>query len=511
MTPHGRAVILPAMCPLLHRCAWLFGLASSACVIPNPNHCANLEGDATCIERGEGRHCTLCTRDNGCVADKPTAECTPDTPPVAGSSTTDAGGTTEGTDPSGSGTDNATSDGPAVDCDAEGTRDEDCPSEQPYCSGGTCVACDVAGGDDFCGGLDPAAPVCNDERVTCEPCTRDDLGSCPSDEVCGPRFTCVGCRLSSDCDSGACNPSSQSCVRGGVRWVDNGASNCPTDGTGTEISPFCTLGAAVADIAMSATGIIMLVGGGDDYDTELAITGGRTVAVVGVDNPNLAPPGTAVSVSTNSTALLSGLRIRESTTGVSCQSSTVALDDVAVISNGTGLMSTDCEVWVARSTVAGSDAGGIVADGGRVNLYAAMIVGNSGDGVDAASADLDMAFTTVAGNGGDALNCGDATMRSSIVVSSMADGSVNCSGLAVSDSALTKIPVTAKATDSVEVGSHDPSWFDNVNLLDYHLADPDSPFTDVGLWREGDPFEDIDGDSIPLSLGTRVFPGADQP
>jgi len=490
----------------------LLGWAASGCLIPNPDHCANLEGDATCIERGEGRYCTLCTRDNGCVDEKPTADCTPDTPPVSESSTTAATGGTANPDPTGTaGSDDASSDGPSVDCNAEGMQDETCPSETPYCSEGACAACDAAGGDDFCDALDAAAPVCNEARATCEPCISGVAGSCASDEVCGQSFSCVGCRLSSDCDPGGCNPSAQACVGGDVRWVDSGASNCPADGSGTQVDPFCTPGAAIADIAMASSGVIMLVGGGEDYATELVITGGRTIAIVGVDNPSIAPTGAAISVSTNSTVVLSNLRIREAMTGVTCQASTVALDDVAIVGNETGIMATDCDVWVQRSTVASSDNAGIVADGGQLNLYTTMIVGNSGDGVDAPNADLDMGFTTIAGNGADALNCNGGMVRSSIIASAIEKGSLSCPGLVVSDSALSRISDDATATDSIELPEYDEAWFANVDILNYHLAGPGGPFADVGLWREGDPFEDIDGDAVPLSLGTRVFPGADQP
>ena len=355
-------------------------------------------------------------------------------------------------------------------------------------------------------------PTRRQGRATCEACTRDASGSCESDQVCSQEFSCIGCRVSSDCDPGGCNPAAQSCVSGGVRWVDASASNCPTDGDGSQGNPFCTPGAAIADIDMAGSGIVMLVGGGGDYDTELVISGGRTVAIVGVDNPNISLMNTAVSVSTNSTVVLSGLRIREAMTGVSCQGSTIALDDVAVIGNETGIASTECDVWVQRSTVASSDAAGITADGGRLNLYASMIVGNPGDGVDTDGTDVDIAFTTIAGNGLDALNCNGATMRSSIVASPNARNTLTCPGLVVSDSALVEVSDTAEATDTIELPTYDPMWFGNVDLLDYHLRDPDeSPFADVGLWREGDPFEDIDGDPVPLSLGTRVFPGADQP
>jgi hypothetical protein len=52
-------------------------LLSSACTIPNENHCGNHDGDQTCAEGyGDAIHCSTCVADNdGCVAEMPSDVC----------------------------------------------------------------------------------------------------------------------------------------------------------------------------------------------------------------------------------------------------------------------------------------------------------------------------------------------------------------------------------------------------------------------------------------------------
>ncbi len=58
--------VLPALLALL-----------PACSVSNTNHCGNLEGNATCSQRGAAApYCNICVADNnGCVAELPDATC----------------------------------------------------------------------------------------------------------------------------------------------------------------------------------------------------------------------------------------------------------------------------------------------------------------------------------------------------------------------------------------------------------------------------------------------------
>jgi hypothetical protein len=70
--------------------SFAFAAALGACSTPNLNHCANLQGDATCAARGGGTpFCSKCTADNnGCVADPVEALCDGGSTSVADTSTT---------------------------------------------------------------------------------------------------------------------------------------------------------------------------------------------------------------------------------------------------------------------------------------------------------------------------------------------------------------------------------------------------------------------------------------
>jgi hypothetical protein len=108
------AVVLRPLLPLLAL------VALPACSVVNNDHCANLEGDATCRERDAAApYCSLCLPDNnGCFAEAPADAChavttplvtsTGDTSAVASSSETSATTTTPIDPPTtGSGTDSA--------------------------------------------------------------------------------------------------------------------------------------------------------------------------------------------------------------------------------------------------------------------------------------------------------------------------------------------------------------------------------------------------------------------
>jgi len=82
----------------------LLAALSPACSVANPDHCANLEGDATCEQRGQERPwCSMCVGDNdGCLAERPAERCQASTL-AAVTSTASTGQPTSGTSESSSG------------------------------------------------------------------------------------------------------------------------------------------------------------------------------------------------------------------------------------------------------------------------------------------------------------------------------------------------------------------------------------------------------------------------
>lgn len=148
-------------------------LVAAGCSVPNPNHCGNLDGDATCRGRDPGRpYCSLCVgADDGCVA-APVAEPGCGFGGATGTSaatTTGAAATTSssatGPDPSTSG---VTSTGADASTGTTGTSTTDATTG----SGTT----DMTSGTGSSGTTDPG-PMCgNGVREGMEGCDGEDFG-----------------------------------------------------------------------------------------------------------------------------------------------------------------------------------------------------------------------------------------------------------------------------------------------------------------------------------------------
>lgn len=238
------------------------GLGLTACPttdrVPNSDHCANLDGDASCIAWNVnlpfcGRGSCYPDARDGCVAELPedpacyspcgdgmctggttladssttgtsvgTSSVGSTTSATSGTSSTDdiTGATTDAqtetsvssSDATDSSTDESSTSGilPPVDC----VEDSDCAVlDDPLrsiCADEICTQCDNV---DARGCDDPLAPLCSDN--TCVPCTSDDLGACEGTDtpVCFDD-ACVPC---SDDDPGICAEqdlvcSDQACV-----------------------------------------------------------------------------------------------------------------------------------------------------------------------------------------------------------------------------------------------------------------------------------------------------------
>jgi hypothetical protein len=237
--------------PLRGRAALALGLLGG-CSVPNPNHCAVLEGDATCrLRSGDTPHCSLCVGENdGCVADPVETVCAAATAPLpatttgapttgdpattdpstsagtstgttdpttgdptTGTSTGDTGTSTDdtGTDDTSTGTTTTTdtSTGTTTTSDGESTTGDstttDTSTGDPMCGD------DVAEGDEICDGADVNGLTCkqsnpvkfNGGAMKCNAdCSAYDDSKCclASGQLCGngivqpccAPFTCQG-------------------------------------------------------------------------------------------------------------------------------------------------------------------------------------------------------------------------------------------------------------------------------------------------------------------------------
>jgi hypothetical protein len=134
VVPEPKPTVRLATTPREHREAWclallLLLLLGSACVvIDDPNHCWNLDRDATCEELYPGGSvCSRCARGfNGCVdPDDVPAACLDD----------DAASSSE------SGAAESSGDSETNTCTGEGPS-EACPADAPYCVSGSCASGD---------------------------------------------------------------------------------------------------------------------------------------------------------------------------------------------------------------------------------------------------------------------------------------------------------------------------------------------------------------------------------
>jgi len=236
-------------------------------VIPNPNHCANLTGNAYCIGEYEatrpycgvgleGCYPRLPGAGDGCLEfqpeedecyspcggrqnlhDDPDQTCEQFPPTTVGTTTVAESTTTSNTSSSTGDTTTSTAEGETTDGDPEASNttelaesssestgptgclaDEDCPSAAaPACDPGTgtCVPCSASGTPDAsCETFDPETPVCFEDA--CVACTNDNAGACAGETPACVENTCVECtpEVLDACtaDEPACGPQN-SCVQ----------------------------------------------------------------------------------------------------------------------------------------------------------------------------------------------------------------------------------------------------------------------------------------------------------
>jgi hypothetical protein len=485
---------------------------SAACVvIDDPDHCANRDGDATCVEENDvGWMCSSCTRGNhGCVMSPPPEGChdtAADMESTAGPTSSEGDDDTDATAETG------------TDCEPG------CEGAAPYCIDMQCVSCGDAGGDAFCDAIDPALPQCHPGTGLCVACYADPSPACVApDAFCDDAFECGGCTEHAQCPDSACDLETGQCMDDATQlWVDN--QTCVEPAMGTEESPYCSITDAVAVIGAGDTQSVIHVLGGMPYSDVIAWTdcaSDRTLAVLGSGgvvtlqgDPNVA------DVTCGNTLYLSRLRlITGQAAGVHCDAARVWIDESTLYQNEIGVDAVGCRAHVRRSQILQTTSIGIRTDDESDLWLSSSIIGSGGDpkttsrAILATTGTVDIRFSTIANNLGSSepsFWCSGNTtgaVRNSIF-GAPGGSSVDCPTVDFFTSALDD---AAMATDGNVHVLYQGDWFADPAEDDYHLGAGTVPdgYLEGGVWQPGDPRVDIDRDARTDTPGAVVSIGAD--
>ncbi|MEZ4384769.1 MAG: hypothetical protein R3A79_25795 [Nannocystaceae bacterium] len=487
---------------------------------PSATNSTNETSD--CEEGSEGCACVLeSTCDPGLIC--ASKMCVPS------GQTTDAteSSTTESMTGTASSTTEMTSDTGGECSPPDGSANQYCVGQdpgRPYCNAaGSCVDCT---GLAACG-VD--APVCDPNSGVCVLCIPGDDEACVGQTpVCDPgTLSCVACEAHDECGDGACNLFTGECLaEEAAIWVDNSNPDCASDG-GTEATPYCTLGEAMVEVVQGILGdeAVIHVGGGP-YESTITVPSGRKVAIRSLDAGKRvaigAADGAIITVEPGSTALLDGLVLTGNGIGdgLVVDNAFLWIDRTEIADNsGYGIFAKASQVKTRGLVVTKNADGGIVANAGAFHFENSFATANSTDENDFGAfnvlggADLQVLYSTVVANNtiiGDpgSLRCagdvGAVKIRNSILVAG--NSTIDCPSASISHSVL-------------DTPSNDPSnlmWsFDGISEIltsdgGVYRAKAGTALADVGLWVDGDPQGDFEGDARPEEESAD-YAGADVP
>lgn len=500
-------------------------LAPACSVIPDPAHCANRDGDATCgqINGGAYPHCSICTRFNdGCVDYEVEDRCLPPTGAEGVASASESGSGSASVSESG------TSSGmPVPDCEGSGMVDE-CPAELPFCVDGSCAGCAAAGGDEACAAVSSATPQCHPNTGGCVECYATPSPACSETKpFCNTEFECGGCTTHDDCPDSACNLFRGTCMDDALHiWLDD-AENCDNGGPGSKSEPVCTIDAALNRIATGKSGVIH-AGAGAYSKLRLESCAVRYVAVLGessvttIFNTSEVPGASTINVVCGNELMLDNVRIRRNVDApVACSNGgRIALTRARVDDGLRGVQADDCSVISRRSrylelrgaAFEATNAADLDLEG---DIIAATVSDEDSMTVDAGvvvdGSTVAMRFVTLADNIDDNVACSgsyDVSAHSSIIINEVGGASFACSDAEVDHSV-----IDSTLTNGIEnaAPAFDGGWFENRGQHDYRLGDGAAALDGIGRWVAGDPRVDIDGDPWPDVSGSASYPGADRP
>jgi hypothetical protein len=487
---------------------FLVGLAvgASACVPfsePNPNHCAQQDGDAACKKKfGDERpYCVMCGEgaydNDGCVEKQPTnLECYSPCGEMQSHEENSSCITFGEGDGDGDGDDGGDGDGDGGDEPMPCMGPEDCSDATPFCDSGECVDCDGMPAD-ACMGLSADTPVCADGA--CVQCDAGDTTACEHDKPICEMNACVACTEHEQCPSSACNLSVGNCIEQVLHVDGNDDVDC-VNGDGSADKPYCELGEALSASSGEALIFIHAKSEGKVYQ-EVNTVGDDTIVLFGVPSESGERP------------ILQGLKNGLPVLLVE-QGGNLSLRDVQISGSDAEGLRVAGNAWIEQSFVINNDEGGIVVDGGTLVVENSFVGGHQDDefAVNVMAGSATMTYVTLAGGHGmaAALICADDTttvVRNSLLVAQTDDSELQCTDAQVSDSALEEM-----VTGNVALGPMNTDWFEDYEVGDFHLTDnPPETINMAARWRTGDPVTDIEDDDRPMTDDSPDFAGADVP
>lgn len=466
---------------------------------------------------------------NGCVMasemrdQEPGVEgCQDGTPPDTTTMTAESS-TSMGSDPTVSTTvdpdSSGTTDGSTTSSTTSGDCDPECGGTTPYCVDETCYGCeDLPGGCEALGG----GAACDTGSGLCVECTEEHTSGCPDAMPACVDNMCQACDEHAQCPDSACNMATGACMPNApVIYVDN--DDC-AGGDGTSENPVCTINAGLGLIA-GGVGTIR-VRPGALYQEAVLIGGGLSIALVGVDGlPEIRAGVETIRATGGSNLFLANVDLRNNNSMsavLDCDNSAVWTHDTFIRDNmGVGVRSlSGCDLALSRTRIVQNDEGGLNTVNSNVSLVNSVVGSNNlgGDsevsGLRLQGGTFDILYSTIANNESmtfaDGIICVGAptgTIRNSIVLSDSND-TIGCDSATtmVSDSAVDQMPFIDfnNNTQVTKVGGE----FDSTS--DFHV-DAGGPFDGLGIWRDGDPLIDFDGDARPGMDGAADYVGADVP
>jgi hypothetical protein len=465
MTNHSR----------IHLAAFAIGMIA-ACVElrPNPAHCANQQGDASCAERfpdGELPYCGMldCADAQwGCLA-------APPSDPACYSPCGGGAGASE--DMSCLGVADESTD--TTDTTPECTSDIECGAEL-FCVEGSCTDCagtpmpDAACASASAGAL----PVC--DAGVCVECTPESSAACTgSTPVCeADSSTCTGCDFHAQCSASACRVLEGSCLPEARVWH--------VDGDGG--ADFTTITQALLQIGIGEQGTLIIHEREGDaaYVEPLVIGESRVIALVAApgEHPRLVNDvGTTLQIESGAEVYLQGLTLAGITPLQVEGGASLVLDEVEVTGQveAAVLVLADALLFARNSIIVSSASDAFFGPAIAVDM-----------------ARIELVYTTVIGRTNNpAISCGMGTAGSSIRNGLIANESltpaIECSELTLLHVALED---ATPQPDNTMLGELDPTWFEVGT--NYRIG-PDAPpaLASAALRLAGDPPLDIDGATRP--------------
>lgn len=481
----------------------------------NPDHCSNLDGDATCASLyGNDRPfcswgraaCESTPAGDGCVEARPIDACYS---PCGGAALLEdaagcIGATGSSTDDTAGSTESSTTVAGTADASESSTtgpvpciEHADCDDPvAPFCDAvsGQCVTCAATEAPDgACAEVDPSAPLCVDGA--CVQCTAENAAVC--DELrllCDDEgHVCVPCAAHEECASGACELAVGQCFPQGIV--------VHVDGDGG--ADYMTVTAAVGDVSDGALAIIVVheFDSGASYQGSVLVDGGKRLALLGAAGEDAIIQGIGANP---------GLHVTEE--GTTVYVDRLEVSDAAVA----GIVVDGAFAWVDHSRIVGNEGGGILAQNTAELTLRNCFVG--GDISDQAAVSIQASvgqvlYTTIGAGFGDAvsLTCNGASTveaRNSLFVARTDNDEIQCTGVSIDHSAA---EMDLGGTNTA-VGTMATAWFTAYAGGDFHLM-AGAPITiaTTARWELGDPTTDIDGEARPQLDGAPDVAGADVP